>query len=216
MVDRGYAPDMTRTPPGLDEGFNDPVLTAALQVLAEQGLKGATTRAIAARAGVNEVTLFRRYGNKAGLLRAAVLSRASALAGSGVQDTGNLEADLIHLTRHYQAALETVGPVIRVIATEFPRHPELRGLLDGPLELFRRIGVLLTRYQQGGQLRPEPLTTLLPALIGPLVLPHLIPDLFRTLAPDLAPDAPDPFTLDAAQHVHRFLHGRVPHPEDPA
>ena len=193
------------TPP--DGSPDDPLLTAALQVLAERGLKGATTRAIAERAGVNEVTLFRRHGSKAALLRAAVLSRTTALAGRGVHYTGNLEADLIHLTREYGEALHTVGPVIRVLVTEFPRHPELQGVLDGPRELFAQVAALLGRYQHEGRLRPEPLGTLLPALIGPLVLPHLMPDLFHTLLP--AGSAGPPGPPDPAAHVRAFLHGRA-------
>ena len=200
-----YAVCMT-TPGGPPD---DPLLTAALHVLAERGLKGATTRAIAERAGVNEVTLFRRHGTKLALLRAAVLSRTTVLAGRGVHYTGNLEADLIHLTREYGEALHTVGPVIRVLVTEFPRHPELQGVLDGPRELFAQVAALLGRYQQEGQLRPEPLGSLLPALIGPLVLPHLMPDLFRTLLP-LSPGTPP----DPEAHVRAFLHGRATRPEE--
>ena len=40
------------------------LLDAALLVIGERGVKGATTRLIAERAGVNEVTLFRKFGTK--------------------------------------------------------------------------------------------------------------------------------------------------------
>lgn len=49
----------------LSEG--DPIqrrlFQAALELLAERGYRGATTREIARRAGVSEVTLFRRFGS---------------------------------------------------------------------------------------------------------------------------------------------------------
>ena len=48
------------------------LLEAALEVIAREGYAGATTRQIAAEAGVNEVTLFRRFGSKRGLMMAAV------------------------------------------------------------------------------------------------------------------------------------------------
>lgn len=48
------------------------ILEAALEEFTKKGYKGAITRAIAERAGVNEVTLFRHFGSKAELLRAAV------------------------------------------------------------------------------------------------------------------------------------------------
>ena len=40
----------------------DAVLAAAVSVFAEKGYRTTTTKEIAERAGVNEVTLFRRYG----------------------------------------------------------------------------------------------------------------------------------------------------------
>ena len=119
---------------------DDPLLTAALQVLAERGLKGATTRAIAERAGVNEVTLFRRHGTKLALLRAAVLSRTTVLAGRGVHYTGNLEADLIHLTREYgeaprssERATESKQPIDRATdaATASPTGSATPSPADG-------------------------------------------------------------------------------------
>lgn len=46
------------------------ILTAARQLMAQKGFKGATTRLIAEEAGVNEVTIFRHFGNKDGLIQA--------------------------------------------------------------------------------------------------------------------------------------------------
>lgn len=46
------------------------IVDAALSLIAERGYTATTTRAIAERAGVNEVTLFRRFGSKAGVLEA--------------------------------------------------------------------------------------------------------------------------------------------------
>ncbi len=43
------------------------ILDAALKIFAEKGYKGATTRDIAAKAGVNDSTLFRKFENKKNL-----------------------------------------------------------------------------------------------------------------------------------------------------
>jgi AcrR family transcriptional regulator len=56
----------------------DEILAAALRVFIGTGSRGATTRRIAAEAGVNEVTLFRHFGSKEALL-------AEALRGAGSQ-----------------------------------------------------------------------------------------------------------------------------------
>jgi AcrR family transcriptional regulator len=54
------------------------ILNAAADLYEREGYHGATTRRIAAAAGVNEVTLFRLFSSKAGLGR-AVLERAAAV-----------------------------------------------------------------------------------------------------------------------------------------
>ncbi|MEP6992138.1 MAG: helix-turn-helix domain-containing protein [bacterium] len=48
------------------------ILEAAARVYARHGFRGATTRLIAAEAGVNEVTLFRTFGSKGALLEAVL------------------------------------------------------------------------------------------------------------------------------------------------
>ncbi len=50
----------------------DRILEAAAQVYSETGFRGATTRRIAERAGVNEITLFRHFGSKTRLLHEAI------------------------------------------------------------------------------------------------------------------------------------------------
>ena len=50
------------------------ILDAARALFIENGYGGTTTRAVAAKANVNEVTLFRRFGSKE-LLFHAVLAR---------------------------------------------------------------------------------------------------------------------------------------------
>jgi len=49
------------------------ILRAALAELTRNGYKGTSTRIIAEAAGVNEVTLFRHFGNKQALFRASIL-----------------------------------------------------------------------------------------------------------------------------------------------
>src|SRR5688500_5386572 len=55
----------------------DRILQAAAHVYAETGFRGATTRRIAAAAGVNEVTLFRIFGSKSALLDEVLQAGAS-------------------------------------------------------------------------------------------------------------------------------------------
>ena len=83
------------------------LLDAALDEFHNNGYKGATTRAIAQRAKVNEVTLFRHFGTKKNLFRAVIdrdldltesINKLPKLGGD------NLEEDLVklglYLTKH--------------------------------------------------------------------------------------------------------------------
>ena len=63
------------------------LLDAATEILNRVGIQGATTREIARRAGVNEVTLFRHFKSKEQLLR-AVLQRGLAAASPARDRSG--------------------------------------------------------------------------------------------------------------------------------
>ncbi len=58
------------------------LVDAAFQLFSSQGVGTTTTRQVADLAGVNEVTLFRQFGSKHGLL-AAVVTEAEVLTGQG-------------------------------------------------------------------------------------------------------------------------------------
>lgn len=179
------------------------ILDATLHVIGQRGLKGATTRAIAQQAGVHEMTLFRKFGTKTGLIQAAIARQFATVERLGVQYTGDIEADLLKLAQVFGQTLQAVGPVARVLLTEAPLDPELAGSMDAPRQLFAAIAALLTRYQQEGQLHPEPAATLIPAFIGPIALPYLLPDARLVTGEAIA------HSFDAHLHVSRFLHGRA-------
>lgn len=78
------------------------ILQAAIDLVGEYGYKGTTTRMIAERAGVNEVTLFRKFGSKFELFESAVKYLQSQISGMiqhrKIELTGNLEIDLKSLS----------------------------------------------------------------------------------------------------------------------
>lgn len=78
------------------------VLTATLEVLAENGYEALTMDDVAARAHCGKATLYRRWQSKAGLVSAAV--RSSGPVRPAEVDTGTLRDDLVmvveRLARH--------------------------------------------------------------------------------------------------------------------
>ena len=76
------------------------LLDAATETLNRVGIQGATTREIAWRAGVNEVTLFRHFKSKEQLLR-AVLQRGLAAEAAILDEHSSWKESLEKYARHY-------------------------------------------------------------------------------------------------------------------
>ena len=110
---------------------------AALKVLAERGYAGATTRRIADAAGVNEVTLFRRFGDKRQLILAAIGADIDRFANDGLTATGNLEADLIRVVEYYSDIYQHRDGLVGTLLLEGARDPDVAALIQGPLEQCR-------------------------------------------------------------------------------
>ena len=79
------------------------LLNAAREVLARDGVIGATTREIARVAGVNEVTLFRKFQSKQGLLKAVL--EAAFLPAAEISAPPSLQAghSLQEVVSHFAA-----------------------------------------------------------------------------------------------------------------
>jgi AcrR family transcriptional regulator len=83
------------------------VLEATVAELIEHGYAGLTVEGVAARAGVNRTTLYRRWGGRDALIVDAV--EAFAAAEAKVPDSGDIEQDLRLWARSILATL--TGPV---------------------------------------------------------------------------------------------------------
>ncbi|QBS39807.1 TetR/AcrR family transcriptional regulator [Nocardia sp. CS682] len=79
------------------------ILTAAQELFAERGYERATVRDIATRAGVNQALLFRYFGNKDELFRAAIADQGRRMLEEGSVDG--------LLSRLLARALEPAGSV---------------------------------------------------------------------------------------------------------
>jgi AcrR family transcriptional regulator len=146
------------------------VFDATLGVLAQRGYAGATTRRIAEAAGVNEVTLFRRYGDKRRLVVAAIHADISQLVADGVSPTGDLEADLIRVVEYYSGVYERRDGLIGTLILEGARDAEVAALINEPLAAMARIGELIAGYQRTGQMLKEPTDYAVQALVAPLLM----------------------------------------------
>ncbi len=135
------------------------ILDAAAALLAVHGYAATTTRAIAREADVNEVTLFRRFGSKAGVLRALGERMARRQAGRAspmeVAGLGAREA-LERLARmEIAGALEFGGLGLR-LAFDARSVPEVAAVLgDAVPANLDGLTAFLAARQEAGELRRD-------------------------------------------------------------
>src|SRR3954471_21417236 len=125
------------------------LLGAAARVFARDGLTGATTRAIAQEARVNEVTLFRHFRTKQRLLDAVVQENfgAAVPAVAAVATSADLRADLMAYAHHYETLLQENLPLIRAMIGEIHHHgAHERQVFKGIFRPVRK--ALITRLRQ--------------------------------------------------------------------
>lgn len=175
------------------------IFTAAVEMLMSGGYGGATTKAIADEAGVNEVTLFRRYGSKAGLFEKAIGHRLADTPLNKIAFTGNLENDLHAIAEAYVETNESYGDIVAIILIELPRYPDLQELMSVPWNNIQGILTLIRTYQNQGKLRREPPLSTLGALVGPIMINMM----FRRA--NLRVPVP---AVDLRSHIETFLNGR--------
>jgi AcrR family transcriptional regulator len=135
------------------------ILSAAATLFARHGYVGTTTSAIADEAGVNEVTLFRRFGTKEGLLRAlgAAFDRGgSAYPPEGAVVEGDVRATLRNLAvAEIRAAIESGGLVLR-LGFDARSVPEVRDALgDVAGANLEQLAAYLGKAQRRGEVRAD-------------------------------------------------------------
>jgi AcrR family transcriptional regulator len=129
---------------------DDRILHAAIRVFEEVGFRAATTRRIASEAGVNEVTLFRRFGSKEHLLLRAMRCRSDPLPP--LPDVpADARAELsawagVQLRRLYRARV-----LIRTSMCELDAHPDLTHSAHEPVVCVRAdLAAYLGRLREHG------------------------------------------------------------------
>jgi AcrR family transcriptional regulator len=174
------------------------VFDAVLQLWVREGYAGTTTRAIAELAGVNEATLFRRYGGKAGVVCAALRARLEQVPLRRVTATDDLRADLVRVVQAYLETLSEVGAVFPLLLVEVPRFPELGPVLEVGWTNIGAVVQVVVHHQQRGALRSESPRTAVMALLGPLFVDGLARQAQSDPLPQVDPEA----------FVESFLRGR--------
>lgn len=143
-----------------DQGTRSRLVAAAVEEIANRGWKGARTRSIAERAGVNSGVVHYHFGSMEDLLLEAVASTFVSITEMAQQ---SIEADTVALGMDGMIdAIGDVDPsdpnwqVLMEALVQSSRVPRLRDLTVGILEQYRAaMTARLTAGVEAGELPPD-------------------------------------------------------------
>ncbi len=157
------------------------LIDAALELFSNQGVTETTTRQIADRAGVNEVTIFRQFGNKHGLMLAAieeteVLSNVGEALLQQAREVSGLDQALRDYANGRLEALESMPDFVRSLVGESGQYaPEHRQAIGRELTQANRfVAQYLDAAIQRGQLQTTLSAENIASLLNSLILGYAV------------------------------------------
>jgi TetR/AcrR family transcriptional regulator len=190
------------------------LIEAALDVFSRQGFRGATTREIAARAGVSEAVIFRHFPSKETLYMAVLDSRLDSpeqrrrraeldALMEREDDEGIVRAILRNVCARYTG--DPRFERVALFAALEGRESALRHLIERGDPYLRRIRKYIARRQKAGALIAGEPTRLLLAVNGIAHFYGAVSRIFRMPIPLPDDEAVDLFTRIA---MHGLSNGR--------
>ena len=132
------------------------IRVAVLHLLAERGPAGVTMEAVAATAKTSKPVLYRRWPDRASLLRDTLLQVATAAIPH--QDAGSYRADMLAVLRGWVTLFTGVNaPVLRAVIAASAQDPELTAAFRNDVIGWRKqeMAALLKRGVDRGDVRPD-------------------------------------------------------------
>ena len=178
---------------------DEAIFQAVVKLFIERGYGSATTKEIAAIAGIHEATLFRKFGSKISLFEQAIAYQFADTPLHDLRYSGELNADLLAVVNAYIETNAIYGEILTTIISQIPQYPELKNAITTPWANIQIIFDIIDEYQKQGVLVKESPLTSISVLIGP----YMISQMWLRAVEDL----PIP-TIDPQEQVEYFLHGR--------
>lgn len=144
------------------------ILDAAYELLLEQGLEAATVEAIAAKAGVSKVTVYKWWPNRAAVIMSAFLRKsANVLPYPEDFQLGQVEDRLLQMAESFRGA---TGAAMAALIAAGQLDPEIgQAFRDGYINARRQQGVEIVRAAiRAGAIRHADPDVVLDLLYAPL------------------------------------------------
>ncbi len=133
------------------------ILQAALELLAETGYAALTMERVRERSGVGKATLYRRYGSKEELVRAAIVHLNSDIPMP--EDTGSMVGDFAATAQVVLAGAARTGALTLMprLLSEVAGNPDMHALFSEHLVEPRRRVVrgIVERAKARGEIRAD-------------------------------------------------------------
>jgi AcrR family transcriptional regulator len=126
--------------------ITDKILKVAIELMAKKGYKGATTKLIAEKASVSEMTLFRHFKTKRKILEEAVDRYYYTIQMKEIFEQKivyNLEQDLMMIAQTYHKLMKNNKNVIKIAIQE---GNSVKGLLNQVNKHPRQLKQLIIEY----------------------------------------------------------------------
>lgn len=118
------APSESRRGRPRDRALDAAILTATIELLAEEGYAQLTMEQVAARAGVGKATVYLRWPNKVALVAEAIEQRSGVVPE--LPDTGSLPDDMRQFLRALLRGYAEAGQAVAAVTGEIASNRELR------------------------------------------------------------------------------------------
>jgi AcrR family transcriptional regulator len=143
----------------LQKDTKNKILDAALEMFAEKGFKAITTRAIAEKAGVNEVTLFRIFGSKEKLFLSIMDREATIRMGIIQMDfepSEDMAEDLAVIGNYIVKNMLERANFFKLMVMEVDRYPEIwEHIGTVPLAAISKLSQYFDRAKKKGFVRKD-------------------------------------------------------------
>jgi len=170
------------------------IIAAAMRLFGRQGYSQTATRAIAAEAGVNEVTLFRHFGSKKGLLGACIEAHNAAgfaaIFEAGL--SGDYPCDILHMAKLQVEYTTSSLALLSLLVCDARNLPELRqAMLAGSRGNLQRLSAYFQQQIDAGVVCPGLRAEVLASAFDSLFSSNLIFEyMFQgSLSPELSSEA---------------------------
>jgi AcrR family transcriptional regulator len=161
-------------PPGRPRSIeaDEAILRAALELLAADGYRALTMEAVRERSGVGKATLYRRYGSKEELVKAAIVHLNSDIPLP--EDTGSVAGDFAATAQTILAGAARTGALTLMprLLSEVVNDPEMHAVFSEHLVEPRRRVVrgIVERAKARGDIRADVDTNVaVDVMVGPMI-----------------------------------------------